>query len=196
MLNYSKKIIAEVIEFLRFFRRFYYPNYSILKERRVIYRSRPKFRQYTLCSGKGSVAIGEGCSFGYKLGGFYKWGSIELQSRYTDSRIIIGDNVATNNNVFICAANLIKIDKDSLIGQNVTIMDHEAHGISPSERRSIGAVGSIYIKRNVWIGNNVTILKNSEVGENSIVAAGAVVNGIFPDNVIIGGIPAKILKAI
>jgi maltose O-acetyltransferase len=40
------------------------------------------------------------------------------------------------------------------------------------------------------------ILKNSEVGKNTIVAAGSVVTGSFPSNVIIGGVPAKIIKMI
>ena len=75
-------------------------------------------------------------------------------------------------------------------------MDHEAHGISPLERRQLGEIGKVIIGKNVWIGNNVTILKNSEVGENSIVATGAVVAGFFPSNVIIGGVPAKIIRNI
>lgn len=52
------------------------------------------------------------------------------------------------------------------------------------------------IGKNVWIGNNVTILKNSEVGDNTIIAAGAVVSGKFPANVIIGGVPAKTIKVL
>lgn len=44
------------------------------------------------------------------------------------------------------------------------------------------------------IGNNVTILKNTEIGENSIVAAGPVVTGKFLANVIIGSVPAKIIN--
>ena len=54
----------------------------------------------------------------------------------------------------------------------------------------------VVIDENVWIGNNVMILKNSEIGKNSIVAAGAVVSGVFPPNVIIGGVPAKVIKEI
>jgi acetyltransferase-like isoleucine patch superfamily enzyme len=96
----------------------------------------------------------------------------------------------------LCSANYIEIGDDTLIGQYVTIMDHEAHGIDPDKRRQIGGIGQVIIGKNVWLGNNVTILKNTEIGDNSIVATGAVVSGKFPTNVIIGGVPAKIIKAI
>jgi acetyltransferase-like isoleucine patch superfamily enzyme len=76
------------------------------------------------------------------------------------------------------------------------MMDFEAHGIEPENRRTLGQIGKVIIGRNVWIGNNVTILKNSRIGDNSIIATGAVVSGAFPNNAILGGIPAKILKDI
>lgn len=119
-----------------------------------------------------------------------------FRSRYKSSEKFICSNVSTNNNIFICAANYIDIGDDTLVGQNVIIMDFEAHGIEPEKRRLLGPIGTIRISENVWIGNNVTILKNSEIGENSIIATGAVVSGIFPKNVIIGGVPAKIIKQI
>ncbi|MCZ2083871.1 MAG: sugar O-acetyltransferase, partial [Flavobacteriales bacterium] len=56
--------------------------------------------------------------------------------------------------------------------------------------------GKIHIKKNAWIGANVTILQGVTIGENSVVAAGAVVSKDVPDNTIVGGIPAKILKKI
>lgn len=140
--------------------------------------------------------IGDKCHFGYKLGGFNRRGSIELQARYSNSLIKIGDKVFINNNVMLCAANYIDIGDDTLIGQNVVFMDHEVYGFYPSKRRELGTIGSIVIGRNVWIGNNVMILKDTVIGENSIVAAGTVVSGTFPDNVVIGGVPAKIIKEI
>jgi len=54
----------------------------------------------------------------------------------------------------------------------------------------------IYIGDNVWIGAKATFLDGSQVGNNSIVAAGAIVASKFPDNVLIGGVPAKIIKTI
>ena len=55
-------------------------------------------------------------------------------------------------------------------------------------------LGSVHIKRNVWIGAGATILPGVTVGENSIVAAGAVVTKDVPDNTIVGGVPAKWIK--
>jgi acetyltransferase-like isoleucine patch superfamily enzyme len=98
--------------------------------------------------------------------------------------------------VFICAASMILKGDFTLIGQYVTIMDHEAHGIDPAKRRQIGEIGQVNIGKNLWIRNNVVILKNSFVGDNCIIAAGAIVSGSFPSNSIIGGVPARVIKMI
>ena len=163
-------------------------------KKRIIFSNFPTFNQSTLYEGKGMVYIGYNCSFGYKLGGFHRGGAIELQARYNEAIIKIGNNISTNNNIMICAANYIEIGDDTLIGQYVTIMDFEAHGLNPNKRKVVGEIGKVIIGKNVWIGNNVIILKNSEIGDNTIIAAGAIVNGKFPANVIIGGIPSKIIK--
>jgi acetyltransferase-like isoleucine patch superfamily enzyme len=154
----------------------------------------PNCNQKVKLTGAGHIYIGRNCMFGFKLGGFHCGGCIEIQPRYNNSIIKIGNNVATNNNIFICAANKVVIEDDTLIGQNVTIMDHEAHGTASHLRRQVGKIGSVTICKNVWIGNNVIILKNTEIGENTIVAAGSVVSGKFPANAIIGGIPSKVIK--
>ena len=52
----------------------------------------------------------------------------------------------------------------------------------------------ITIGRNCWIGAKATFLDGAEIGDGCIVAAGAVVRGTFPENVVIGGVPARILK--
>jgi acetyltransferase-like isoleucine patch superfamily enzyme len=192
-----KRILLSVYFFLRFkFLNFIIPNLKRVFSKKLIYTSIPSCQQKTIITGEGVVYIGKDCNFGFKYGGFHKKGLIEIQPRYENAVIKIGNNVATNNNIFICAAKNIEIGDNTLIGQNVTLMDFEAHGIHPNKRRVIGEIGSIKIGNNVWIGNNVTILKNSEVGDNTIVATGAVVAGKFPSNIIIGGVPAKIIKAI
>lgn len=175
---------------------FIIPNLKRIFSKRLIYITIPSCQQKTIITGEGTVYLGKDCNFGFKYGGFHKNGRIEIQPRFKNAVVKIGNNIGTNNNVFICAAKYIEIGDNTLIGQYVTLMDFEAHGIHPEKRREIGEIGSIKIGTNVWIGNNVTILKNSEIGNNTIVATGAVVAGNFPANVIIGGIPAKIIKTI
>ena len=193
LVNKPKKLFLKNTR--RFFK-FILPNLKVLITHRVKFEKIPICTQKLLLSGAGTVEIGKNCSFGFKLGGFYRSDLVEIQARYKNAQIKIGNNVATNNNIFICAANYIEIGDDCLVGKYVTIMDHEAHGIETENRRKLGKMGEIIIGKNVWIGNNVTILKNSEVGKNSIIAVGAIVSGKFPENVIIGGVPAKIIRII
>lgn len=173
---------------------FIYPN--LFTKANYTYASIPRCQQKMEITGIGKVTIGKNCGFGYRIGGFWRRGSIELQTRYKNAEIFIGDKVHTNNNIFICAANKISIGANCRIGQGTMITDFEAHGSDPELRSKIGEIGKVEIGDNVWIGNNVTILKNSRVGKNLIIATGAVVNSAFPSNVIIGGIPAKVIKKI
>jgi acetyltransferase-like isoleucine patch superfamily enzyme len=62
--------------------------------------------------------------------------------------------------------------------------------------RSKHKVKDISIGENCWIGAHCVILAGAELGNNVTVAAGSVVNKIFPDNVVIGGVPARVIKTI
>ena len=52
----------------------------------------------------------------------------------------------------------------------------------------------IHIGENVWIGSSVTITRGVTIGDNSVIAAGAVVTKDIPANVVAGGVPAKVIK--
>lgn len=106
----------------------------------------------------------------------------------------IGKNVFINFDCTFLTLGGITIEDEVLIGPKVSLIT-ENHPLESQHRK--GVMGrSILIKRNAWIGANATILPGVTIGENSVVAAGAVVSKDVPDNVVVGGIPAKIIKTI
>lgn len=106
----------------------------------------------------------------------------------------IGKNVFINFNCTFLDLGGITIDDDVLIAPNVSLLS-EGHPVSPENRHSL-IPKPIHIKRNAWIGAGATILQGVTIGENAIVAAGSVVSKDVPDNTIVGGIPAKVIKTI
>ena len=86
----------------------------------------------------------------------------------------------------------ITIEDRVFIAPKVSLLT-EGHPISPENRHSL-TVAPIHIKKNAWIGANATIMQGVTIGENAIVAAGAVVTKDVPDHTAVGGIPAKIIK--
>lgn len=115
---------------------------------------------------------------------------------YTDfgKHIKFGKNIFINIGVMFTDLGGITIEDKVLIGPGSKLLSVN-HPVNPEKRRGL-EVAPILIKENVWIGANATILAGVTIGKNSIIAAGAVVNKDVPDNVIVGGIPAKILKKI
>lgn len=108
--------------------------------------------------------------------------------------IKLGKNIFINHACSFLDLGGITIEDDVLIGPRVNITT-ENHPINPAKRKFL-ELKSVSIKRNAWIGAGATILPGVTIGENSIVAAGAVVTKDVPANVIVGGIPARVIKAI
>ncbi len=106
----------------------------------------------------------------------------------------IGKNVYINHLCSMLDMGTITIGDNVLIGPKVNILSEE-HPVDPTERKAL-MVRPVVIKNGAWIGAGATILPGVTVGENSVVAAGAVVNKDVPDNTVVGGIPAKVLKKI
>lgn len=106
----------------------------------------------------------------------------------------IGKNVFINFDCVFLDLGGITIEDNVLIAPKVSLLT-ESHPINPDERHSL-IPKPIHIKKNAWIGANATILQGVTIGENAVVAAGSVVSKDVPDNVVVGGIPAKIIKEI
>lgn len=110
----------------------------------------------------------------------------------------IGNNSAVGQFTQFGAAGGIEIGTDVIMGSYISFHS-ENHNFKDNTKliREQGVTSKgIKIGNNVWVGAKATFLDGCVVGNNSVVAAGAVVNGIYPDNSIIGGIPAKVIKSI
>lgn len=86
----------------------------------------------------------------------------------------------------------ITIGNGTLIGHNVVLatLNHE---FNPSHRADICPC-PIKIGCNVWIGSNATILPGVTIGDGAIIAAGAAVSKDVPENAVVGGVPAKVIR--
>jgi len=108
--------------------------------------------------------------------------------------ISIGKNVFINHACSFLDMGGIMIEDDVMIGPKVNLIT-ENHPLNPAERRSM-VCAPILIRRNAWIGAGATILPGVTIGVNSVVAAGAVVAKDVPDNTVMAGVPAQVIKSI
>jgi acetyltransferase-like isoleucine patch superfamily enzyme len=115
---------------------------------------------------------------------------------YTDcgKNITIGKNVFINSGCHFQDQGGITLGDGVFIGHNV-VMATLNHDIAP-EKRSTTYPAPIVIGKNVWIGANATVVSGVTIGDNAIIAAGAVVTKDVPPNIIVGGVPAKFIKEI
>ena len=114
-----------------------------------------------------------------------------LQIDYAN-RIEIGKNVFINNN-FICMSHgYVTIEDGVMIAPRVTLLtaNHDLYN------HRILKCKPIHICKNAWIGAGAIILAGVTIGENAVVAAGAVVTKDVAPNTVVGGNPAKVIKTL
>ena len=111
-----------------------------------------------------------------------------------------GRNIRVGKNVFINHAcefmdrGGITIGDDVLIGPKVNLVTIN-HPLDPATRRSTYCA-PIVIHKGAWLGAGVSVMPGVTIGENAVVAANAVVTSDVPDNVVVGGIPARYIRHI
>ncbi|CAG5070677.1 Putative acetyltransferase [Dyadobacter sp. CECT 9623] len=108
--------------------------------------------------------------------------------------IRLGKNVFINHACSFLDIGGIIIEDHVQIGPRVNLTS-ETHPLDPADRKTL-LLGAIIVKRNAWIGAGATILPGVTIGENAVVAAGAVVSRDVPPNTVVAGIPAKVVKQI
>ena len=135
--------------------------------------------------GKGSVDIGENVMLGFRLAPMVGNGHIMLQAREPSARINIGKGCIFSDNVTVIASQKVTIGDNTLIGDQVMIVDSDFHGCDPWRRTEPGITKPVVIGNNVWIGSRCIILRGVSIGDNSVVAAGAVVTESIPANTIV-----------
>ena len=106
-------------------------------------------------------------------------------------RMTIGKNVIINKGATILSPGKVEIEDNVLIGPEVKIatVDHDFY-----DRHSLLHFGKVTIKENAWVGIGAIICPGVTIGKNAVVAAGAVVTKDVPDNVVVGGNPARFIK--
>ena len=108
---------------------------------------------------------------------------------FQGANLVLGSNSFINSNCKIRCHDSIRIGKDCAISHDFTVMDSNAHELN-GERVS----KPVNIGDRVWIGTRVTILPGVNIGDGSIISAGSVVTKDVPPGVMVGGVPAKIIK--
>ncbi len=115
---------------------------------------------------------------------------------YSDfgKNITLGERIFINSGCKFQDQGGVVIGDDCLIGHN-TVMATLNHDLSPIRRADMHPA-PIVIGRNVWIGSNATVLPGVTIGDNSVVAAASVVTKDVPENSVVVGSPARVVRSL
>lgn len=188
------KFVSLIRGIFRTRKKIFIEKYVVLKSKKQIYFGRnlrlAKNVQLNALSENG-IIFGDNCSVGTNT-------RIECTGSFSflGKGFKCGSNCGLGTDSFYGCAGGIEIGDDVIVG-NFVSMHSENHNFSdtqiPIRLQGVNHKG-IKIGNDCWIGAKVTILDGSVIGNGCVIAAGAVVTGKqFPDNVIIGGVPAKII---
>src|SRR5262245_40447025 len=116
---------------------------------------------------------------------------------YSDQgvNIRVGRDVFVNHNCTLNDIGGITIGDEVLIGPRVSLIT-SGHPVDPAFRRRQIVAAPIVVERGVWICAGATLLHGVTVGEDSVIAAGAVVTRDVPPGVVVGGVPARVLRPV
>jgi acetyltransferase-like isoleucine patch superfamily enzyme len=122
---------------------------------------------------------------------------VVLRTLRAEARIEIGCRVGISGGS-ICAAELVRIGDNTMLGANVTIADTDFHSLDAVHRaardESDVGVAPVIVGRNVFIGTNCVVLKGVTIGDNSVIGAGSVVTKSMPADSVAAGNPCRVVN--
>ena len=125
--------------------------------------------------------------------------NISVQANFNcdyGKNIHVGHDFLSNYNLTILDIAPVHIGNHVMIGPNVGLYTVNHPMTAQGRRQYLAKATPITIGNDVWIGGNVTILPGVTIGNNVVIAAGAVVTKAVPDNSLVGGVPAKVIKTL
>ncbi len=147
--------------------------------------------------GKAAMELGEGFTTGYRC-------RLEAFAGPSGEKTLrVGRRVKLGDNVHLVATEKLTIGDDCLFASNVFVSDTD-HGsyagdgrdsdpATPPDARPLVAHPTAIGER-VWVGEGACILPGAQVGSGCVVAAHSVVKGIIPDNCVVAGAPARVVR--
>ncbi|MBM6500838.1 acyltransferase [Flavobacterium macrobrachii] len=170
-------------------------NVTVLNKSNFVLGKNVTIESYTILDGyaSGKIVLGDNA----KIGMYSKLLSTSHLATFGKG-LKMGNNSAIGDYTHFGAPGGIEIGNDVIMGSYISFHS-ENHNFSDTTKliREQGVTSKgIKLGNNIWVGAKVTFLDGCVVGDNSVVAAGAVVNGIYPDNSVIGGVPARVIKKI
>lgn len=113
--------------------------------------------------------------------------------------ITVGAKTFVNVNGIFVAGRGITIGEDVIFGPNVVVVDEDHVFDDPDvaiARQGLRSQGPIEIGDGAWVAAGAVVLGGTRIAPRSVVAAGAVVRGEFPERCVIAGVPAKVVRVL
>ncbi len=173
--------------------------YKILYGNRLVFHFRTYFHPFSTITlrRKGSLFLGEkvriekGVTLSVNINGTLNIAKAVCIRKFsyfevgTGAKLIIGEGSFFNRNAQIVCMNEIYLDKHIAIGTGVSMFDHDHYYYANCiQNWGLSKKGSIHVERDVWIGANAILLRNCKIGHNAVIAAGVIVKGEIPANIL------------